>query len=70
MDRGAGRVNATNDRLVRCHYIAAHPRRGENQCTGEAVDPEAELLLCTTHLAAAWRMIAEIQQSTLTGGAR
>lgn len=50
-------------RVVRCRYIASHPRRGVNQCTGEAADPTAELLLCTTHLAAAWRMIDDLRSN-------
>lgn len=68
MDRGVGRVNATTERTIRCRYLETHPRRGVNQCTGEAVDPDAELLLCTTHLAAAWRMVTAIRAGHLVGG--
>lgn len=36
-------------RLVTCRYLNRHA----DQCTGEAVQPDAEVLLCTRHLAAA-----------------
>ncbi|MFJ4785489.1 hypothetical protein [Streptomyces sp. NPDC088794] len=36
--------------------------RNGNQCTGEAVDGSAELLICTRHLAAAQRLIHEAFQ--------
>lgn len=42
-------------RLVRCRV---HNRLG-NPCTGEAVDPDAELLICARHLAEAQRLIHE-----------
>lgn len=41
------------DRIVTCRYLKAY----ETQCTGEAVDPTAEVLLCARHLAAAQRLI-------------
>jgi hypothetical protein len=34
-------------------------KRSGNQCTAEAVDPSAELLICTGHLAKAQRLIHE-----------
>lgn len=34
-------------RLVRCRYL----RLTGNQCTGEAVQQDADILLCTKHLA-------------------
>lgn len=37
---------ASPDRLTRCRYLD----RYDNRCTGEAVDPEGEVLLCITHL--------------------
>lgn len=36
-------------RMVTCRYL----RRNEQQCTGEAVDPDGDILLCTKHLARA-----------------
>jgi hypothetical protein len=41
------------DRIVTCRVLSG---RG-NQCTGEAVDPNAELLICVRHLAEAQRLI-------------
>lgn len=38
--------------------------RHGNQCTAEAVDPTAELLICTRHLAAAQRLIHEAYRRT------
>lgn len=49
-----------NDRIVRCRV---HNRLG-NPCTGEAVDPTAELLICSRHLAAAQRVIHAAFQRT------
>lgn len=34
-------------RLVRCRYL----RQSGEQCTGEALDPTADVLLCTKHTA-------------------
>ena len=42
-----------SDRLTRCRYL----RRDANQCTAEAVDPDAEILLCTKHLARALELV-------------
>ncbi|MFI0484868.1 hypothetical protein [Actinomadura sp. 9N215] len=44
-----------SDRIVRCRYL----RRNEQQCTAEAADPVAELLLCTKHLARAMALVQE-----------
>ncbi|WP_431881551.1 hypothetical protein [Micromonospora chalcea] len=63
-------MSTTTGRIIRCRYLDTHPRRGVNQCTGEAVDPDAELLLCTTHLASAWRMVDAIRLAQPVGGAR
>lgn len=41
------------DRLIRCRYL----RRNSQQCTGEAVDPDGDILLCTKHLARAIAMV-------------
>jgi hypothetical protein len=38
---------------VTCRVLNRHG----NQCTGEAVDPDAELKICTRHLAEAQRLI-------------
>jgi hypothetical protein len=40
-------------------------RRG-NQCTAEAVDPDAELKICTRHLAEAMRVVRDGQQRART----
>jgi hypothetical protein len=48
------------DRIVTCRVLNG---RG-NQCTGEAVDATAELLICARHLAEAQRLIhAAFQQA-------
>lgn len=47
------------DRLIRCRYMATGTRHEVKQCTAEVLDPEAELLLCTAHFAAAMRMAQE-----------
>lgn len=41
------------ERIVTCRVLSG---RG-NQCTGEAVDPEAELKICVRHLGEAQRLI-------------
>ncbi|MEU1497015.1 hypothetical protein [Streptomyces sp. NPDC005732] len=41
------------ERIVTCRVLSG---RG-HQCTGEAVDPTAELLICARHLAEAQRLI-------------
>lgn len=46
------------DRIVTCRYLKAY----NTQCTAEAVAPDAELLLCARHLAAAQRLIHEAFQ--------
>jgi hypothetical protein len=42
-------------RIVRCRVL----NRLSDQCTGEAVDPQAELKICARHLAEAQRLIHE-----------
>lgn len=42
------------DRYVTCRYSDRHG----NQCTGQAVDAEGELLLCEKHLARALELLA------------
>jgi nitrite reductase/ring-hydroxylating ferredoxin subunit len=54
------------DRIVRCRV---HTRRG-NPCTGEAVDPEAELQICIRHLAEAHRLIQAGILRSERGGAK
>lgn len=54
-------MNVHPIRRVTCRVI----RRNGNQCTAEAVDPEADLLICTEHLARALRLI----QTTMKGQA-
>ena len=41
------------ERIVTCRFLSG---RG-NQCTAEAVDPDAELKICARHLAEAQRLI-------------
>lgn len=41
------------ERIITCRYL----RRDGNQCTAEAVDPEADVLLCGKHLARAYTMV-------------
>lgn len=43
----------TPDRITRCRY----QRRNNELCTGEAVDPNGEILLCTKHLARALTLV-------------
>lgn len=42
-----------SDRITRCRYL----RRNNDQCTGEVVDPDGEILLCTKHLARALELV-------------
>lgn len=46
------------ERIVRCRV---HGKLND-PCSGEAVDPGAELLICTRHLAQAQRLIHEAMQ--------
>lgn len=48
------------DRLTRCRYL----RRNDQQCTGEAIDPDAPILLCLKH---AGRVMALVMGRTATG---
>lgn len=50
----------TAGRIVRCRVL----NRLGNPCSGEAVDPAAELLICPRHLAAAQRLIHEAFKRT------
>lgn len=42
-----------NERLTRCRYR----RRNDDMCTAEAVDPDAEILLCQKHLGRAVALV-------------
>jgi nitrite reductase/ring-hydroxylating ferredoxin subunit len=53
------------DRIVRCRV---HNKLND-PCSGEAVDPDAELLICTRHLAAAQRLIRAAFQRAAKAGA-
>lgn len=44
---------ATAERTVRCRYL----RRNDEQCTGEVLDPNADVLLCGKHVARAMRLV-------------
>lgn len=46
-------IEIGNNRRITCRYL----RRDSNQCTGEAVDPDGEILLCTKHLARALQLV-------------
>lgn len=50
----------TEGRIVRCRVT----NRWGNPCGGEAVVPDADLKICTRHLAEAMRLISEVQQRT------
>lgn len=54
------------DRIVRCRV---HNRLND-PCSGEAVDPDAELLICTRHLAQAQRLIHAAYQRATDKGAK
>lgn len=55
---------ATAERLTRCRYL----RRNEAQCTAEAADPDAQILLCTKHLARAMALVTEHREAARRGG--
>lgn len=61
--RFAEDVNELASRRVTCRYL----RRNDEQCTAEAIAPDADVLLCTEHLARAIAIInaqtAAIRQS-------
>lgn len=47
-------MTTATERRVTCRYL----RRGAaGQCTAEAADPEAEVLLCTRHLSLAMELL-------------
>lgn len=48
----AARAAATRP-ATRCRYL----RRSHDQCTGEAADPNGEILLCPKHLARALELV-------------
>lgn len=50
-------------RTVRCRYL----NRTNDPCTGEAVDPHGEVLLCTRHLALAMELVRAKQLGLLAG---
>ena len=50
----AGHLEALRPCITRCHYL----NRGRVQCTAEAVDSDADILLCTHHLTRALQLIA------------
>lgn len=53
-------------RIVTCRVL----NRLGNQCTGEAVDPDAELKICVRHLAEAQRLIREAVRRTRANDTR
>jgi hypothetical protein len=42
--------------VITCRYVD----RNGNRCTGEATDPEAELLLCIRHMACALELVRHL----------
>lgn len=44
-----------NTRIITCRYL----RRDGNQCTGEAIDPDADILLCVKHAALVMTLVQE-----------
>jgi len=53
-------------RIVTCRVL----NRFGHQCTGEAVDPDAELKICVRHLAEAQRLIHEAFRRTRANDAK
>jgi hypothetical protein len=47
------------DRKVRCRYLTTGKRGQVDQCTGEAVDPDGEILLCILHLGRALELLRQ-----------
>ena len=47
-------TTAEPERLARCRYL----RRNDEQCTAEAIDPDADILICAKHAARVMRLIA------------
>lgn len=45
----------TTDPIVRCRYL----RLNDQQCTAEAADPNAEILLCLKHMARAFTTVRD-----------
>lgn len=52
-------------RKIRCRVQDKY----SNLCSGEAVDPEAELIICSRHLAAAFRMLNTVKANVAAGKA-
>lgn len=44
---------SATDRKARCRYL----RRNGEQCTGEALDPNADVLICSKHAARTMQLI-------------
>ena len=42
-------------RIITCRYL----RRDGNQCTAEALDPDADILLCAKHTALVMTLVQE-----------
>lgn len=55
----------TEDRIVRCRYL----RRNTEFCTGEAIDPEGDILICQKHAARVMALIGDqMERAGLTLG--
>lgn len=51
------------ERKVTCRYL----RRSGEQCTAEALDPTADILLCSKHLARALALVRIVLPRRSTG---
>jgi hypothetical protein len=58
-------MTTTTERRVTCRYL----RRNDEQCTGEAIDPNADVLICSKHAA---RVMALVRTGirNVTGASR
>lgn len=57
---GTGRAGRGESRLTLCRYLT-HRGPVLERCSAEAVEPDAEIELCLTHLAAALELITRRQ---------
>jgi hypothetical protein len=63
--RHAAKLNRINqEKAMKCRYL----NRYAVQCTGEAVDPDGEVLLCTRHLGNALELL-KVRGFTITAPA-
>jgi hypothetical protein len=53
-----------DEKVVRCRYTGEH---SDDFCTGEAADPQGEILLCLKHLGRAMELIERRKRELLRG---